>query len=397
MIADPLPSLFPPDRAGAMTASQRAECQEIWRKDLAHTLYGRLPAARPAFALTRTPLSGREGGERLTLELSSDGRTAPVEAALFLPPAQREPLGLVIGLSFLGPAGILMSDEFPLEAGAIVDCDPVLGLVDRRLNDVIRGAHAARWPLHLFAEAGIGLLLAGYGVFAPDCPVRARTSGLWPLLGLSDEPDAPGAISLWATGLSVLTDAAETLGEIDPQRIAVAGHSRLGKAALWAAANDERISAVIVNNAGCGGPALSTHSRGESLADLARAFPHWLSPRGRAAALAGGSRTLDQHHLIASVAPRAVLIGSAAADAWADPHAEYCGLKAAEPMWQTGGPMLPDPAAFFSGEKARPGVTASGPLQYHLRGGGHALLPADWRVYLAGLKRLWSGPAAELT
>src|SRR5690606_36015346 len=131
--------------------------------------------------------------------------------------------------------------------------------------------------------------------------------------------------------------------EIDASRIAVAGQSRLGKAALWAAVNDQRVSALFLNESGCAGASLSRRNFGETLAHNRHSFPHWLLLAERAEQV--GLETLDQHQLLAAMAPRKLYVASAAADLWCDPRGEYLALKAAVPLWSAFGHPVELPEA----------------------------------------------------
>ena len=383
-----LPPLARPDGGPIDTAVDLAAAQSAWRAYFADLMYGPVPPPPDALTVTRRPLADEPGCERLTLEIAVGPRRLAVDAALWLPHAEG-PVPLVAGLSFLGPAGVLFGQSFPIDADAVVEADPVIGLRDRRLTAPARGVHAARWPLPLFRSIGYGLLLSCYGSWVPDCDRRWRSRGLWPLLGLADGLQRPGAISLWAWAVSRLVDAAVRLPEVDAGRIAVAGHSRLGKAALWATANDNRIDAAIVNNAGCAGPALSRRTYGETLTHLVSAFPHWMTPRLVNLAADPTMLPVDQHQLIACVAPRRVAVGSAADDSWADPRGEYLGLHAAAPAWGRVAVSPLPPADAIWNDPARlaaEGVDiAAGALAWHLRPGGHGLTPWDWRRYLGFL------------
>ncbi|MGP9818871.1 glucuronyl esterase domain-containing protein [Salinarimonas sp. NSM] len=185
---------------------------------------------------------------------------------------------------------------------------------------------------------------------------------------------APGAIALWAWAYSRLVDAALARPEIDPARIVVAGHSRLGKAALLAAAFDTRVSGVFANNSGCLGVRPSAIRRGETPEALAARFPHWVTP-----AFAADPRPpegLDQQDLLASIAPRRVYAASAADDAWADPAGERAGLVAATTAWRALGCDVPE---IDADAPLVPGAAfGAGPIGWHLRAGAHDLTRADW-------------------
>ena len=324
-----------------------------WLAALAAELYGPIPAPRPV-SVTREKLPDAHA-ERLQLKI--DG--FEVDACLWLP---ERPKGIVAMLDFIGPIGTLTSQAFPIDPDAI--CALPMWHGSDRLDDDLRGAAMHRVPVDLILAAGWGVLTSCYGSWVPDHPAHLRDRGLVPLLG-----EGTRAISLWAWALSRLVDVAAQLGH---SRVALAGHSRLGKAALWAAANDTRVAAVLSNDSGCGGASLESHRAGETLADMRRQFPHWILPEA--------PRSTDQHHLLASIAPRGLHVASAAADNWADPLGEYLGLQAAASAW---GASLPDP------DLQAGAALVAGSLGWHLRPGGHEILPYDWRRYLGFLNGLF--------
>ena len=229
-------------------------------------LYGPIPPPPDHLEVRRF---GHSGYQRLELGLAVEGRRFAVDAALWLPPGPR-PAPLIVGLDFLGPIGVLQDAAFPIDRAARIEFRG-----STVLDATLRGRGADRWPVDLIQAAGFGLLLSCYGSWVPDDPAAWRDHGLAPLLR---SPPETGAIALWAWALSRLVDVALTLPEVDATRIHLAGHSRLGKAALWAAACDERVAGVVANNSGCAGAALSRHTGGETLAQLTARYPHWLTP-----------------------------------------------------------------------------------------------------------------------
>ncbi len=366
-----LASLIPPGQR--LTSKLRTQLQGQWRSTLAEHLYGDIPPPPQRMTVERLPLPDR-GAEHLRLTFQQDDRQFSVDAALWLPQDHSGPLPLICGLDFVGPAGVLLSEAFPLDPAATIYTRPELG-ADGTMTNTLRGTSAYRWPIPLLCEAGYAVLVSSYGSWAQDCAERWQGHGVAPLMGTDDRARA---LSLWAWAYLRLLDAAATLPEVDGSRMAVAGHSRLGKAALWAAANDSRIRAVFANQSGCGGAAPARHRVGETLAQMEADYPHWTRPgNGQTAA---DDLPFDQHMLLASIAPRAVYLACAEDDLWADPVGSYEALCCASTVWGIED-SWPHAAAMWSGK--RPVV--KGALGYHLRPGGHDLLPLDWRQALAFL------------
>ena len=184
------------------------------------------------------------------------------------------------------------------------------------------------------------------------------------------------SIGAWAWGLSSMLTALEQEPLVNAQKAAVIGHSRLGKAALWAGACDQRFKLVISNNSGCGGAALSRRNFGETMAIGYWDQRVWYT--GRVGAYVHNINLLpvDQHMLLALVAPRALYVASASLDLNADPKGEFLAAKEASKIWDLYGAKalskydMP-PCDKSIGEK----------VGYHIRTGKHAITAADWNHY----------------
>lgn len=188
-----------------------------------------------------------------------------------------------------------------------------------------------------------------------------------------------GKISVWAWAASRVMDYLQTRDDLDHGRIAVVGHSRLGKTALWCGAQDERFSLVISNNSGCAGAALHRGKSGERVEQITRMFPFWFCGRFPTYANREEALPFDQHHLLALAAPRALYISSAAEDDWADPRSEFLSALAASPVYEIlgqDGLLTPDRLPTTGTDLHQ------GRIAYHLREGSHFLSRSDWQKFM---------------
>ncbi|MGI5895102.1 MAG: alpha/beta hydrolase family protein [Candidatus Merdivicinus sp.] len=188
----------------------------------------------------------------------------------------------------------------------------------------------------------------------------------------------PGKIAFWAWAAVLVLDYLLTRSEILPDQIAVAGHSRLGKTALFAGAMESRFCAAYSNNSGCGGAALNRGKVGETIDRICGRFPYWFCENFQQFSGHEDQLPFDQHTLLALLAPRKLYVASAQEDQWADPLSEYLGCAAASCAWEALGLT-----GFASAERPPvPGdVFHKGDIGYHLRPGAHYLSRYDWNQF----------------
>jgi hypothetical protein len=205
---------------------------------------------------------------------------------------------------------------------------------------------------------------------------------------LTSSPEDWSAIGAWAWGLSRALDYLVTNKAIDARHIALIGHSRLGKAALWAAAQDHRFSLVISNESGKGGASLLRRGFGETTDHLNSAFPHWFSPVYKQYTGHPENLPVDGNDLLALIAPRPLYVASAAEDLGSDPRGEFLAAVNASRVYQLLGkkglgniPMPPVDQPVMHD------------IGYHIRTGKHDVTAFDWDQYLAFADMHWGAPA----
>ena len=187
-----------------------------------------------------------------------------------------------------------------------------------------------------------------------------------------------GVLSACAYGASRGMDYLETDADIDHTRIAIMGHSKMGKATLWTAAQDDRFALAISAQSGCAGAALWRRKSGETLKKMVTRFPYWLCRNAWKFVEQEDDLPIDQHMLLACIAPRPVYVHSSTEDTWADPRGEYLSAYHASEVYEFLGkkgltsPDLP--------EIREPILTSD--VGFHIREGGHSIDPYDWEQFM---------------
>lgn len=233
-------------------------------------------------------------------------------------------------------------------------------------------------PVEEIIDNGFALAQIYYNdITSDDGNFEDRLAAFFP----RNNDSAPGKITMWAWGVSRALDYLLTLGWFKEETIGLIGHSRLGKTALWCAANDQRITHVCSNDSGCMGAAYarSLHDGGESTSVIASAFPFWFCPRFSEICRGVNALPFDQHFLLAAIAPRCVLVNSASGDAWADPASEQNSCVGADPAWRAYG--VKGYAGQLNTYNENEG-NFSGRIGYFKRSGIHFLGRKDWQSFM---------------
>lgn len=368
---------------------RRGEVLELFTREM----FGRQPPTPLVLvndsAEIGSAFAGAARRKLVTLEFARSTEAGAPRIALhlliYLPQAstkgQRVPV--FVALNFQGNQAISDDPDVPITTSWVPN-DERQGISDHQANESNRGKDQARWPLSDILARGYGLVTLHYGDIDPDDDdgFRNGVHAMYPEDARTDE--SWGSIAAWSWGLSRIMDYCERDTDMDADRVAVMGHSRLGKTALWAGACDERIALVISNNSGCGGAALSRRQFGETVERINTAFPHWFCGNFKKYNEKEADLPFDQHMLVALVAPRPVLICSAEEDAWADPRGEFLAARGADDVYR-----LLGTDGIATQEMPAVNVPILSRIGYHIRPGKHDVTRQDWKIYMDFADKHW--------
>ena len=339
-------------------------------------VYGHYPQKQvtPRFELLEQSdkaLGGKAIRKQVAIHL--DGMPTPILLLIYQPAGVKGKVPAFVGMNFKGNHQVNIDPEIIISDNAPKGKD--LG------TDAPRGAASSRWPLEEIVGAGYAVATIYRGDVDPDHDDGFK-NGIHPLFYRAGQtkPDAEewGTIGAWAWGLSRVMDYLEQDKSIDHKRVAVVGHSRLGKTALWAGATDERFAIAISNDSGCGGAALSVRKVGETVAKINKSFPHWFCDNYNKYNDNEEALLVDQQGLIALIAPRPVYVASATEDTWADPEGEFLSALYASPVYELYGKK--GLAVSSMPKPEQPSI--EGYVGYHIRTGKHDITLYDWQQYI---------------
>jgi hypothetical protein len=370
------------ERAGGW-AARRTELLEIY----ASQVYGRTPAGAAAMrGRLRFKVVAREKAfgdlatrQEMVVQLTAKKDGPEMRILLYLPNKRAGSVPVFLGMNFNGNHSVTNEPGVALATGWMRNRDDGL-VVNHRATEKSRGGEASRWPLEKILRGGYGVATIYYGDLFPDHAAGLADSIIphyYAVGQTAPAADEWGAIGAWAWGMSRALDVLERTPGVNPRSVILHGHSRLGKAALWAGAQDERFAIVIANESGEGGAALARRNFGETVERINTAFPHWFSRNFRQYSQRVATLPVDQHELIALMAPRPIYIASAAGDQWADPHGEFLAARAASPVYRLLG--KDGLGALTMPELHQPVTTTIG---YHIRAGRHDVTDYDWEQFI---------------
>lgn len=373
--------------AGSEPEGRRRHWQEHHAQPLFEALqseiYGQVPPPIPVQLCARRLIDpdafgGLASLEQLTISLDLGDPLPPLKVNLILArPKSQGPHPLISIATFCGNRKAL-KDRYPdldLITAPPKSCErPPTGSWVR----AFMGRYLSAPPLEDIVRRGFAATVHYPCDLIPDDPQLARPV-LARFAALSPDRAPPGALACWAWLYSRILDQLSTEAQLDAGRIAIFGHSRHGKASLLAAAADPRVAAVIAHQSGKGGATLTRSFGGETVAQITERFPHWFGPSYRHYAAREADLSVDQHQLVALIAPRPVLLGNGRLDQWADPEGSFRTLQGADPVYRgLGTTGLTQSRMTEFDPKAR--------LAFFLRPGVHGITAGDWKRFLAFLE-----------
>ncbi|MDA0832177.1 MAG: acetylxylan esterase [Planctomycetota bacterium] len=365
------------------TADEWFEKRRPELKDLfQHYMYGYLPASpeKIRFVVERENkliFDGKAELRQVAIHYGPDD-CPPIHLMIVVPTKRSGPVPVFLGVNFCGNHSALDDTSVLLPTAWLYPHCP--GCENNKATDAVRGGEKEKWDIEQSIREGYAVATFYSGDVDPD--KADFTDGVHPYFLKPGQTELDkhdwGTIAAWAYGLHRAVDYLHQEKDIDIDRIAVMGHSRLGKTALLAGAFDERIDLVIPHQAGCGGTAPSRHDIGESVQRINTVFPHWFNDTFPEFNELVERLPFDQHCLAAMVAPRPLLFTNAVEDSWADPEGQFSVLKAATPVYE-----LLGVEGLAADEYPSPGQLIDSRVGYFIREGTHSTTPEDWKIFRA--------------
>jgi dienelactone hydrolase len=354
---------------------RRPELKELFQ----YYMYGYLPPAEEITATIdredRKYFEGKATKKEVTIAFGPP-ECPKIHLLLVIPNDRKGPAPVFVGMNFCGNHTLVKDPDIPLPTAWVYNSCPACG--KNHATEESRGTQVDVWALEQSIARGYAVATFYNGDIDPD--QKDKREGIQQHLARKDAKPGPhdwGTIAAWAWGIHRAVDYLVTDKDLDPKRIIVVGHSRLGKTALLAAAFDERIAMAIPLQAGCGGTAPSRGNVGESVKKINDGFPHWFCGSFKEFNDQPEKLPFDQHCLVALVAPRPVLFANATEDQWANPAGQFDVLKAAVPVYR-----LLGAGGLDAETMPEEGKLVSSKLGYYIRAGKHSMTKDDWKIFL---------------
>ena len=331
-------------------------------------IYGQMPALYNSIRYTITnndpaAMNGKAHLKQVLIEVFNNNKSVKINLVLFVPNNIKKPV----------PAFLLINNR------------------GNENTDATRTTKSDFWPAEILIDSGYAIAAFQVSDLAPDDKETFMNGVLQLYPAQLTADNGMRAIGAWAWGASRVMDYFENNADIDSKKVAVVGHSRGGKASLWAAAQDQRFAICVTNCSGNTGAALARRQFGERIKNINTSFPHWFNTNYKKFNDTEDALPVDQHMLIALVAPRPVYATNASKDLWADPTGTFLSLKNAEKVYTLYGlkSNLPlHPPAINE-------AIIQSPIAYHNREGEHNLTGFDWDQFIKFANYHYTKPAVK--
>jgi pimeloyl-ACP methyl ester carboxylesterase len=332
---------------GAWEKVRRPEIIKLFENNI----YGQMPITFDGIKFSKTAddqpaMDGKAILKQVLIEVFKGSKTVQINLTLFVPVHADKP----------APVFLLINNR------------------GRDNTDPTREKKSEFWPAEMVIDSGYAIAAFHVSDLAPD-DKDSYVKGVLELYPEQLKADnGMKAIGAWAWGASRAMDYFEKDADIDAKKVIIVGHSRGGKASLWAAAEDRRFAACVTNCSGNSGAAIARRQFGERVSVINTRFPHWFNTNYKKFNDKEELLPVDQHMLIALVAPRPLYATNASKDLWADPTGTFLALKNAEKVY-----ALFDVKSRLP--KMPPGINEpvyKSKIAYHNREGEHNMTSYDW-------------------
>nr|WP_225901809.1 acetylxylan esterase [Zobellia barbeyronii] len=357
--------------------NRKLEIYQFFEKQI----YGKVPDLLDEYSFKvieqdNNALGGKAQRKQIAVGLKKNNRSLNFNILLYLPTGN-ENAPVFLGYNFYGNHTVT-NDPNVIITEAWSGNNEDFKISNNKATEASRGVRMNRWAIDKMLDKGYGVATVYYGEIDPD--KNDFSDGLHSLFyeegQTKPKTNEWGSIAAWAYGLSRAMDYLEN--DTNISSVIVFGHSRLGKAALWAGATDPRFAGVISNDSGCGGAALSKRKFGETIGQINTSFPHWFSESFKKYSNKEEMLPVDQHELLALIAPRPLYVASAVEDEWADPKGEFLSAQYATKVYE-----LYDKKGISSTDVQEVNHPIKQTLAYHMRSGKHDVTDYDWDQYIA--------------
>jgi len=350
------------------------------RDDLQSYVYGTYPANLLLHEIARRDIPGDHFGGKARVEIVSFELLNPnaqtrrsFGAVIVHPKAPAHPYPLILSQNFCPNHNVVPIEGVPKPANISFDCSG-----DGMLSNVFTyffGRYITTPPIEDILHRGYGFAAIYPTEFVPDSS-QAGLRILSEFFSNFDQEERPGALMAWASQFNLVANHLKSEDRIS--EIALYGHSRFGKTALIAAAFNKNIDTAIAHQSGTGGASLSRHKPGETIADITAGYPHWFGNKYASFAERNDDLPVDQHQLLALIAPRPIFLGNARRDVWSDPNGGFRAAMGATPAYELYGLQ-----GLSQNKLSAFDPTAD--ISFWIRPGTHGVVKEDWPAFLAFL------------